>query len=160
MSELSPEWQDWGTEKPFQARGKKLYEENCDRAREYFSSRRSSYFLKKSNPGSNFNLGNIYWGVLISPKISTGEYLFRGVHFYGDTGIDTNIYEAHSCRAASSSKAKQIRISVPEIFKRGCWSTNSIFKKILWQRYNKQQYRWLSGAQEKWSDTSNIRVLI
>ena len=82
---------------------------------------------KKSNPGSNFNLGNIYWGVLISPKISTGEYLFRGVHFYGDTGIDTNIYEAHSCRAASSSKAKQIRISVPEIFKRGCWSTNSIF---------------------------------
>ena len=41
---------------------------------------------KKSNPGSNFNLGSIYWGVPISPKISTEEYLFRGVHFYGDTG--------------------------------------------------------------------------
>ena len=40
---------------------------------------------KKSNLRSNFNLGNIYWGVVISPKISTGEYFFRGVHFYGDT---------------------------------------------------------------------------
>ena len=28
----------------------------------------------------------MYWGVLISRKISTGEYFFRGARFYGDTG--------------------------------------------------------------------------
>ena len=37
-----------------------------------------------------------------------------------NTKIDLNIYKAHSCRAASSSKAKQIEMSVPEILKRGC----------------------------------------
>ena len=37
-----------------------------------------------------------------------------------NAGIDLNIYKAHSCRAASSSKAKQIRMSVPEILKQGC----------------------------------------
>ena len=45
--------------------------------------------------------------------------------------IDTNIYKAHSCRAASSSKAKQIGISVPEILKQGCWPTNSNLKHFI-----------------------------
>ena len=52
---------------------------------------------KKSNPGGNFNLGNIYWGVLISPKISTGENFFRGVHFYGGTGITFDQESEYEC---------------------------------------------------------------
>ena len=50
-----------------------------------------------------------------------------------NAGIDTKVYTAHSCRAASSSKAKQVGMSVTEILKRGCWSTNSTFQKF----YNK-----------------------
>ena len=45
---------------------------------------------KKSTPGSTYFLGNKYWGVLISWEISTGEYLFTGVLFYGDTGLLLN----------------------------------------------------------------------
>ena len=41
---------------------------------------------KKSNPRSNFNLGNIYWGVLISPKISTGEYFLGECIFTATPG--------------------------------------------------------------------------
>ena len=63
-----------------------LKKKNCDRASEYVSSRRSSYFLEKKVIPGVINLVNIYWGILIFPKISTGEYFFRGVHFYGDTG--------------------------------------------------------------------------
>ena len=33
-------------------------------------------------------------------------------------GIDTSIYKAHSCRSASSSKAKEIGIPYTEILKR------------------------------------------
>ena len=47
-----------------------------------------------------------------------------------NAGIDTNIYKVHSCRTASSSKIKQIRISVPVILKRGCWKTNITLKKF------------------------------
>ena len=35
------------------------------------------------------HLVNIDWGVLISPKIISGEYIFRGVHIDGDTGVHT-----------------------------------------------------------------------
>jgi len=43
-------------------------------------------------------------------------------------GIDTQTFRAHSCRAAAASKARQIGISREEIMKRGCWSSDSIFK--------------------------------
>ena len=54
---------------------------------EYFFPKGVLISQEKSTPGSTYFLGNKYWGVLISWEISTGEYLFTGVLFYGDTGI-------------------------------------------------------------------------
>ena len=49
-------------------------------------------------------------------------------------GIDTSLYKAHSCRSASTSKAKVLGISLKDILKRGQWSGAS-----TWQRhYNKE----------------------
>lgn len=44
--------------------------------------------------------------------------------------IDTSRYQAHSIRAASSSKAKQQGLSVTDILERGNWSRES-----TWQKY-------------------------
>ena len=41
----------------------------------------------------------------------------------GKTGINTNVYTAHSCRAASASKARGNGISITEILKEGCWKS-------------------------------------
>ena len=49
-------------------------------------------------------------------------------------GIDTSHYKAHSCRSASTSKAKVLGISLKDILKRDQWSGAS-----TWQRhYNKE----------------------
>ena len=40
-----------------------------------------------------------------------------------DTGVDTSVFKAHSCRSASSSKAKDIDVSLNEILKRGRWKS-------------------------------------
>ena len=49
-------------------------------------------------------------------------------------GIDTSLYKAHSCRSASTSKAKVLGISLKDILKRDQWSGAS-----TWQRhYNKE----------------------
>ena len=50
--------------------------------------------------------------------------------------INVNIFEAHSCRAASSSKARQWVIRIFEILKRGSWSRENVHK-ILKQRHHK-----------------------
>ena len=47
--------------------------------------------------------------------------------------IDITIFQAHSCRAASTSKARQQGIEISEIVKRGCWSKENTFIKF----YNK-----------------------
>ena len=64
-----------------------------------------------------------------SPTIANwGKLVFKMV------GIDTSLYMAHSCRSASTSKAKVLGISLKDILKRGQWSGAS-----TWQRhYNKQ----------------------
>ena len=50
------------------------------------------------------------------------------------SGIDVSKYQAHSCRSASTSKAKVLGLSVKEILERGRWSSKS-----TWQRfYNKE----------------------
>ena len=46
------------------------------------------------------------------------------------SGIDTNVFAAHSCRSASVSKAKVNGIGINEIMKRGCWKNDSTFKKF------------------------------
>ena len=48
-------------------------------------------------------------------------------------GIDATIFQAHSYRAASTSKARQQRIKISKILKRGSWSRENTFIKF----YNK-----------------------
>ena len=47
-----------------------------------------------------------------------------------NAGIDVTIFQAHSCRAASTSKARQQGIKISEILKRGCWSRKNTFTKL------------------------------
>ena len=47
----------------------------------------------------------------------------------GSAGIDTNLFTAHSTRAASTSKAKVIGLSLEDILKRGNWSNKSAWQK-------------------------------
>ena len=47
-----------------------------------------------------------------------------------NAGIDVTIFQAHSCRAASTSKARQQGIKISEILKRGCWSRENTFIKF------------------------------
>ena len=46
-----------------------------------------------------------------------------------NAGIDTSLFKAHSCRAASTSKAKVMGLSLQEILKRGQWSRESTWQK-------------------------------
>ena len=43
-------------------------------------------------------------------------------------GVDTSVFKAHSCRSASSSKARDAGISVSEILKKGGWKSVHTFK--------------------------------
>ena len=44
-------------------------------------------------------------------------------------GVDTNVFTPHSCRSASTSKAKAVGISRSDIMKKAGWSRDSTFKK-------------------------------
>ena len=46
------------------------------------------------------------------------------------SGIDTNVFAAHSCRSALVSKAKINGIGINKIMKRVCWKSESTFKKF------------------------------
>ena len=50
-----------------------------------------------------------------------------------NAGIDVTFFQAHSCRAASASKARQQGIKISEIVKRDCCSRENNFIKF----YNK-----------------------
>ena len=43
-------------------------------------------------------------------------------------GVNTSVFKVHSCRSASSSKARDAGISIPEIFKKGGWKSVHTFK--------------------------------
>ena len=45
-----------------------------------------------------------------------------------DAGVDTSVFRAHSCRSASSSKVKDIGVSLNEILKPGCWKSKHTFR--------------------------------
>ena len=60
-------------------------------------------------------------------------------------GIDTKIYQAHSVRAAATSKAFMKGLSVPQIIKKGNWSHESTWQKF----YNKDIKPVSSTFQEK-----------
>ena len=44
-------------------------------------------------------------------------------------GIDTSLFEVHSCRSAATSKAKAMGISLEGALKRGQWSGESAWQK-------------------------------
>ena len=48
----------------------------------------------------------------------------------GAAGIDTNTYQAHSCRAASTSAAALAGVSLSTIIKSASWSNVTTFKKF------------------------------
>lgn len=48
-------------------------------------------------------------------------------------GIDVKVFQAHSCRSASTSKAKVLGLSLEDILKRGQWTQSSTWQKF----YNK-----------------------
>ena len=54
--------------------------------------------------------------------------------------IDTKLFQAHSVRAASTSKAKTCGLSVGDILSRGNWSNKS-----TWQRFYHKEI--MSSAQ-------------
>eukprot|EP00794_Sanderia_malayensis_P000791 gene791-81_t len=43
-------------------------------------------------------------------------------------GVDTSVFQAHSCWSASASKAKEKGIPFQYILKRGCWKAESTFR--------------------------------
>ena len=45
-----------------------------------------------------------------------------------DAGVDISVFKAHSCRSASSSKAKDNAVSLNEILKLGCWKSKHTFR--------------------------------
>ena len=47
---------------------------------------------------------------------------------FGKAVINMNVYTAHSCRAASTSKTRDNGVSVTEILKRRCWKSESTFR--------------------------------
>ena len=47
-----------------------------------------------------------------------------------ETGVDTDCFKPHSCRAAPSSKARDNGVSIVEIMKQGRWKSESVFKKF------------------------------
>eukprot|EP00794_Sanderia_malayensis_P000777 gene777-68_t len=49
-------------------------------------------------------------------------------------GVDTSVFQAHSCGSASASKAKEKGIPLQYILKRGCWKAESTFRTF----YDKQ----------------------
>ena len=52
-----------------------------------------------------------------------------------DTGINTDIFSAHSTRSASASKADAEGVNVEEILKRGTWSS----KTTTWQKHYRRE---------------------
>ena len=52
-------------------------------------------------------------------------------------GVDNSVFKAHSCRSASSSKARDADISVSEILKKGRLEKCTYFQNILLQGYYK-----------------------
>ena len=53
-----------------------------------------------------------------------------------DSGIDTQIFKAHSTRGSSASKMAKMGTPLKDILKRGCWSDESTFKHFYLRDIN------------------------
>lgn len=45
-------------------------------------------------------------------------------------GINTDVYKPHSCRSASTIKARDNGLSITDILKRGYWKSQNTFAKF------------------------------
>ena len=51
----------------------------------------------------------------------------------GDSGIDTNIFKAHSVRSAAASAATNQGVTTEDILKAADWSTESSFQRFYYK---------------------------
>ena len=68
------------------------------------------------------------------------------LHF---SGIDTSHYAAHSCRSASSYKAKVFGVPMEQILKCGQWKSSHTFVRF----YNKDILRLTHAATQQFADS-------
>ena len=62
-------------------------------------------------------------------KLASSDAISQWIKYeFGKAGVNTNVYTAHSCRAASTSKARHNGVSINEILKRGYWKTENTFR--------------------------------
>ena len=93
----------------------------------------SKFYIGKRNKRMDENQGRlmITYG---KPQEASSDTLSRWMKGeLSNAGIDVTIFQANSCRAASTSKARQQGIKISEMVKRGCWSKENTFVKF----YNK-----------------------
>ena len=73
--------------------------------------------------------------------------------------IAVTIFQAHSCRAASTSKTRQQGMKMSEILKRGCWSKENTFIKFYDKdiiKSNTNNFDYSSVVLSKWETVFKI----
>ena len=79
--------------------------------------------LGEQNKRINRNQGRLTITYGKPHKEASSDTLSRWINGeLSNAGIDVTIFQANSCRAASTSKARQQGSRILEILKRGCWS--------------------------------------
>ena len=57
-----------------------------------------------------------------------------------EAGVNTSLFNAHSVRGASTSKAANLGITTSDILKAADWSTESVFQKFYYKPTNSPSY--------------------
>ena len=71
----------------------------------------------------------IYYHILKATQTGfVGHYSRWIKNELGKTGINTNVYTTHSCRAASISQVRENCVSIAEDLERGCWKSENTFR--------------------------------
>ena len=88
-------------------------------------------YIKRRNLLVNDNVAQLFITINKPHKPASNNTIARWIkQELSAAGIDTSVYKAHSCRSASSSKAKEVGIPYTQILKRGGWSSDSTFKRF------------------------------
>ena len=84
--------------------------------------------LGEQNKRINRNQGRLTITYGKPHKEASSDTLSRWINGeLSNAGIDVTIFQANSCRAASTSKARQQGTRILEMLKRGCWSKDDTF---------------------------------
>ena len=77
----------------------------------------------------------------------------------GQSGIDADIFKAHSTWSSATSKASSTGISLIEIIKWGQWSSSSTFKKFYYKEIrNKDMFQnVINSAKELWRENGRLQ---